>query len=112
MVRTAVLGLGGVDLGLAAYVIKLYLDANRVARRDNEATRGALPYHVYIIASSHSLLIGGAMIAVVIRWGQPLTVVHPFVAVALTLTLVGLTDMLRYQQLRVRTALPSSDGGR
>jgi hypothetical protein len=105
MVRVAVLGLGGVDLGLAAYVINLYLHANRAARRGSQATRGALPYHVYIIATSHSLLIAGAMIAVVIRWGQPLTVVHPFVAIALTLTLVGLIDMLRYQQLRVRTLL-------
>ena len=101
--RIAILIEGGLVLGLSAFVLRLYVTAVRLLRDRGTPVAGALPYHVGLVATSHSLLIV-AQIAVVERriggevvwWGAPIALV------AFTLSLAALVDMLRFQQLRIR----------
>lgn len=93
---------GGLALGLALYVIHMYLRGNRISKAMDRPVPGALPYHVYMIATSHSLLIAATMIAIAVRirdpfiwWGTPIAIV------AFTVSLIGLVDMLKFQRLRI-----------
>jgi len=102
VLRVLIMALGGVTLGLAGFVLQLYWRANRIARQREVRVPGALPYHVALVATSHVLLILGAIGIVerrlgddVIWWGAPITLV------AFTLSLIGLIDMLGYQKLRI-----------
>ena len=104
--RLLVLLEGGVALGMAGFVIRLYLHANRIAHNLDRPVPGALPYHVFVIASSHALLIVAQILTVATHLGEHFIVYGvPFAIVAFTLSIIGLVDMLRFQNLRINRLL-------
>lgn len=101
-IRIVVIAEGAFALGLAVFVIRLYLHANRVSHSLDRPIPGALPYHVFLIASSHSLLLVSQMVLIATRIDEPFTAYGiPIGITAFTISIVGLVDMLKFQQLRV-----------
>lgn len=103
---------GGIVLGLSIFVLRLYKYANRVSKEHKERIPGALPYHVAVVAASHAIMVFLLLAHGVERHGQDEDFLgafwwwgSPLVVVAFTLSLIGLIDMLHYQQLRVHRLL-------
>lgn len=108
VLRLVALALGGIVLGLSLFVFRLYLYARSLAR-SRGSYEGVGPYHVSLIAASHSLLVIG-QIGVLIRriggeelvwWGAPISVV------AFSCSIWALVDILRYENARVNELIRS-----
>lgn len=114
ILRWMTLLLGGVSLGLTLFVLRMYRYANRLSKRAGVA-KNTLPYHVGVIATSHCLLIVGQMATVShniaegedwVWWGAPLALS------VFTLSIVGLVDMLRHENLRIYQLTHPTEGGK
>jgi hypothetical protein len=104
LVQLAVLFEGGVVLGLAAFVLWLYVVANRAIKNRLELRiPGAMPYHVAAMAAAHCSLVLATVsrnVAVGLSWWST-----PLVLIGYTLSLFALLTMLRWQQTRAYLVL-------
>lgn len=109
---------GGIVLGLAVFVFRLYHYARRLAVIESQATgapaMGASPYHVSAIAGSHCLLVLSAMAWIVWNLGERwVWYGTPLSAVSFALSIYGLVVILRYENSRISRYLrPYKNAGR
>lgn len=107
MLRFLTLLLGGAVLGLTVFVVRLYRYARRLSYKSGTPPGGVTPYHVALIATSHLLLIVVAIVLIVghgnsediIWYGAPL------MTIAFVLSILGLVDLLRYEDSRIKRTL-------
>lgn len=104
--RYLVLMEGGIVLGLAAFVFRLYSYtrtlAERQARSLGQPVAGASPFHVAMVSLSHCVLVLMAMILVTTQLGEDFVwYVTPLAGVAFTLSLYSLVDIVRYENSRL-----------
>lgn len=112
--RVVVLALGGLTLGLALFVLRLYRYATRIAKGvQGQRVPGALPYHVGAMAAAHLLLTAAAMAMIGHRMvtGRPIYWWYLLPnAAAWALSLVALASVLKWEQTRIHRLLKPPKG--
>jgi amino acid transporter len=102
VLRIVLLLEGGFVLGLTVFVLRLYLYARRLMSKSGESHQGAQPYHVYMIASSHALLVFTQMGVLIGRFGDEAAWYGtPVAIVAFTLSIVALINILHLENSRI-----------
>lgn len=105
VLRWLVLLEGGIVIGMALFVFRLYWFARQLALRraaNGVGASGVPQSHVAVLTVSHALLVLAQMVIVTERIGsQFVWYVTPLAAVAFTMSIYGLVVILRYENSRI-----------